>query len=106
MYNDGTINWIPPGIVRISCKLDIKWFPFDEQKCWMKFGSWSFDGTKIDLQPLTSEGFDMSEYMINGEWVIASKEDYYMNLLFIANVSQKRRCFVRRSSTNVVQVEY
>uniref|UniRef100_A0A914YI99 Neurotransmitter-gated ion-channel ligand-binding domain-containing protein n=1 Tax=Panagrolaimus superbus TaxID=310955 RepID=A0A914YI99_9BILA len=35
-YSDGTINWIPPGIFKVSCKIDITWFPFDEQVCMFK----------------------------------------------------------------------
>ncbi|PIO63295.1 Neurotransmitter-gated ion-channel ligand binding domain protein, partial [Teladorsagia circumcincta] len=35
-YHDGSVNWVPPGIFKISCKLDIYWFPFDEQFCFFK----------------------------------------------------------------------
>uniref|UniRef100_A0A1I8EP52 Neur_chan_LBD domain-containing protein n=1 Tax=Wuchereria bancrofti TaxID=6293 RepID=A0A1I8EP52_WUCBA len=65
--NDGSITWIPPGIFKISCKIDIYWFPFDEQICFLKFGSWSFSGREIDLQP---GDFDMSDFIENGEWII------------------------------------
>ncbi|TKR69991.1 hypothetical protein L596_022070 [Steinernema carpocapsae] len=78
-YSDGLINWIPPGIFKVSCKLDIYWFPFDEQVCFFKFGSWSFSGRQIDLQP---GDFDFSEFMENGEWIIRNfwvnrTEKYY-----------------------------
>ncbi|OZC07216.1 hypothetical protein X798_05794 [Onchocerca flexuosa] len=66
-YNDGSITWIPPGIFKISCKIDIYWFPFDEQICFLKFGSWSFSGREIDLQP---GNFDMSDFIENGEWIV------------------------------------
>lgn len=36
VYNDGSILWIPPGILRTSCKIDIRWFPFDDQSCHIK----------------------------------------------------------------------
>lgn len=36
VYNTGDISWIPPGIFKISCKIDIRWFPFDEQRCFFK----------------------------------------------------------------------
>jgi nicotinic acetylcholine receptor len=83
VYADGTVNWVPPGILRFSCKMDITFFPFDEQLCWMKvrvcvhmiisfqFGSWSFDGTKIDLEP-EGIGLVMSDYVGNGEFDIYS----------------------------------
>ncbi|VDD96569.1 unnamed protein product [Enterobius vermicularis] len=34
--NDGSVTWIPPGIFKFSCKINIRWFPFDEQHCSMK----------------------------------------------------------------------
>uniref|UniRef100_A0A0R3S198 Acetylcholine receptor subunit alpha-type acr-16 n=1 Tax=Elaeophora elaphi TaxID=1147741 RepID=A0A0R3S198_9BILA len=73
-YNDGSITWIPPGIFKISCKIDIYWFPFDEQTCFLKFGSWSFSGREIDLQP---GDFDMSDFLENGEWIIISKNEKF-----------------------------
>lgn len=36
VYNTGTVTWIPPGIFIISCKIDITWFPFDDQICKLK----------------------------------------------------------------------
>ncbi|VDM25560.1 unnamed protein product [Toxocara canis] len=50
VYNNGQINWIPPGIFRASCRIDITWFPFDDQSCYLKFGSWTYNGFAIDLQ--------------------------------------------------------
>ena len=38
VYNTGDISWIPPGVFLCSCKVDITWFPFDEQNCEMKVG--------------------------------------------------------------------
>lgn len=36
VYSNGEVNWIPPGILKFSCKLDITWFPFDDQICGLK----------------------------------------------------------------------
>uniref|UniRef100_A0A7E4VG54 Acetylcholine receptor subunit alpha-type acr-16 n=1 Tax=Panagrellus redivivus TaxID=6233 RepID=A0A7E4VG54_PANRE len=69
VYHTGDVSWVPPGIFKISCKIDIKWFPFDEQRCFFKFGSWTYDGNKIDLQPAKG-GFDITEYLPNGEWAL------------------------------------
>jgi len=47
--NDGTVLWIPPALFRSSCSIDITQFPFDVQTCQLKFGSWTYDGFKLDI---------------------------------------------------------
>lgn len=42
VYGDGSINWIPPAIYKSSCSIDVEYFPFDEQICDLKFGSWTY----------------------------------------------------------------
>ncbi|XP_078527415.1 neuronal acetylcholine receptor subunit alpha-7-like [Lissotriton helveticus] len=63
--SSGYCQWLPPGIFKSSCNIDVRWFPFDIQKCELKFGSWSYDGWLLDLQMLEA---DVSGYMANGEW--------------------------------------
>jgi len=65
--SDGWCNYIPPGLFKSTCKVDITWFPFDEQDCDMKFGSWTYDGFKIDLRK-KSDTAELGEYVSNGEW--------------------------------------
>lgn len=38
--SNGSCSYLPPGIFKSTCKIDITWFPFDDQKCELKFGSW------------------------------------------------------------------
>ena len=69
--NDGSMLYVPPGIFKSTCKvtnfpsegcdfwiatknltwrfiqIDITWFPFDDQKCELKFGSWTYTGFKV-----------------------------------------------------------
>lgn len=33
---DGSVLQVPPGILKLSCKIDITWFPFDDQWCYLK----------------------------------------------------------------------
>jgi hypothetical protein len=49
--SDGTCTYIPPGIFKSSCKVDITWFPFDDQDCAIKFGSWTYNGFNVRRQP-------------------------------------------------------
>ncbi|XP_013388519.1 neuronal acetylcholine receptor subunit alpha-9 isoform X2 [Lingula anatina] len=64
---DGSISWNFPAIVRSTCSLNVRYFPYDEQRCPLKFGSWTFDGLQLDLKNLSMSG-DSSTYVTNGEW--------------------------------------
>lgn len=44
---DGTVTWKPPAIYKSFCEIDVEYFPFDEQTCYMKFGSWTSDGNTV-----------------------------------------------------------
>ncbi|KAK3730838.1 hypothetical protein QZH41_009948, partial [Actinostola sp. cb2023] len=48
---DGKCTWLNPAIFKSICSVDVTYFPFDEQQCKLKFGSWSFDISKVDLYP-------------------------------------------------------
>lgn len=45
--SEGNVFWPPPAKLRSSCKIDITFFPFDDQRCRMKFGSWTYDGFQV-----------------------------------------------------------
>jgi len=68
--SDGSMLYVPPGIFKSTCKVDITWFPFDDQDCDLKFGSWTYSGWKLDLVLQSEEGGDLSGFMPNGEWAM------------------------------------
>ncbi|XP_050668023.1 acetylcholine receptor subunit alpha-like 1 [Leptidea sinapis] len=78
LHHDGKVVWKPPAIYKSFCEIDVEYFPFDEQTCFMKFGSWSYDGYTVDLRHLKQTpdsdnigmGIDLSEYYISVEWDI------------------------------------
>ncbi|CAJ0609621.1 unnamed protein product [Cylicocyclus nassatus] len=76
VYNTGEINWVPPGILRASCKMDITYFPFDEQICYLKFGSWTYNKNSLDLRIIVdgdeASAMDLSTYIPSGEWNLIS----------------------------------
>ncbi|PNI19194.1 CHRNA7 isoform 4, partial [Pan troglodytes] len=63
--SSGHCQYLPPGIFKSSCYIDVRWFPFDVQHCKLKFGSWSYGGWSLDLQ---MQEADISGYIPNGEW--------------------------------------
>ncbi|CAF2385094.1 unnamed protein product [Rotaria sp. Silwood2] len=69
--SNGTVFWPPIVKFRSTCKIDITWFPFDDQLCFLKFGSWTYDSTQIILTN-RSESVDTANYVDNGEWKLLS----------------------------------
>jgi hypothetical protein len=51
LYHEGRVEWKPPAIYHSSCEMDVEYFPFDEQTCVMKFGSWTYDGFQVKKRP-------------------------------------------------------
>lgn len=47
LHYSGRVEWKPPAIYKSSCEIDVEYFPFDEQTCVMKFGSWTYDGYQV-----------------------------------------------------------
>ena len=89
---NGEVVWKPPAIYKSSCKINVEWFPFDEQNCDMKFGSWTYDGYQVDLKHVDQEkgsnvvniGIDLKEFYYSVEWDILAvpatrNEEYYTN---------------------------
>ncbi|BHF84059.1 Neuronal acetylcholine receptor subunit alpha-7 [Sparganum proliferum] len=74
----GMMQWLPPGLFKSTCNMNILWFPFDEQTCILKFGSWTYFGDQVNLIVRCADGtsencsnsapVDLSEYLSNGEF--------------------------------------
>uniref|UniRef100_A0A0N4ZHX7 Neur_chan_LBD domain-containing protein n=1 Tax=Parastrongyloides trichosuri TaxID=131310 RepID=A0A0N4ZHX7_PARTI len=87
---DGRVFWHPPAIYKSFCPIDVTWFPYDSQKCNMKFGAWSYTGFYVDLRQLPREdvtilkdkeggdveflerGMDLSFFYKSAEWDLLS----------------------------------
>ncbi|XP_034077022.1 neuronal acetylcholine receptor subunit alpha-7a isoform X1 [Gymnodraco acuticeps] len=63
--SSGTCSYLPPGIFKSTCYIDVRWFPFDVQRCDLKFGSWTYGGWSLDLKMVEA---DITGYIANGEW--------------------------------------
>ncbi|EFX68323.1 hypothetical protein DAPPUDRAFT_11119, partial [Daphnia pulex] len=77
LHSDGHVKWNPPAIFKSYCEIDVRYFPFDTQTCFMKFGSWSYSGLQMNLRHLHSPdedlveiGMNLKDYYPSGEWDI------------------------------------
>ncbi|CAG5135078.1 unnamed protein product, partial [Candidula unifasciata] len=65
----GDVYFVPPAIYTSSCNIDVKYFPFDQQNCEMKFGSWTFAGKTLTYDFYKDQrNIILGDYMKNGAW--------------------------------------
>jgi len=96
--SDGTCSWIPLGLYISSCPIDITWFPFDDQNCTMKFGSWTYDGSKINLTSMY-DIIDIHTYQPNGEWQLLGTQPSFTRIkLIVYNSFVLEHCRVCHSA--------
>ncbi|XP_071335231.1 neuronal acetylcholine receptor subunit alpha-2 isoform X2 [Trachinotus anak] len=76
LFHTGKVRWVPPAIYKSSCSIDVTFFPFDQQNCKMKFGSWTYDKAKIDLERIENT-VDLNNYWESGEWAIINAVGTY-----------------------------
>ncbi|KAM9311840.1 neuronal acetylcholine receptor subunit beta-4 [Gastrophryne carolinensis] len=69
VQSNGSVAWLPPAIYKSACKIEVKHFPFDQQNCTLKFRSWTYDYTEIDLVLATGSA-NMDDFTPSGEWDI------------------------------------
>ena len=100
--SNGDVLWIPMAIFKSTCPIDILYFPFDQQTCELKFGSWTYDGFKLGLDFYEHiEAIDVTDYVTSNEWQLLSypaekhTQFYpccpqpYLDLTFTVNVKRK-----------------
>ena len=47
VFYTGLIVWEPPAIYKSYCPINVEFFPFDMQECFMKFSIWTYDGHEV-----------------------------------------------------------
>lgn len=71
IYHDSRVEWIPPAIFQSTCKIDVTYFPFDQQRCEMIFGSWTYTGNAVTLKFYKDRDYvELSDYWKSGTWDI------------------------------------
>ena len=81
--SDGIVQFNTPYIFISYCKVDLTYYPFDTQRCPLKFGSWSFDETGVDINASRPVP-ELDKYQPNGEWDLLD--------MFVTNHKIKYSC--------------
>lgn len=77
MFHSSQLTYMFTGIFKSTCHIDVRWFPFDLQRCDLKFGSWTYGGWSLDLQMIDA---DITGYIANGEWDLVGKVIYFKKI--------------------------
>ncbi|CAH1245659.1 CHRNA6 [Branchiostoma lanceolatum] len=69
VYSNGRVTFIPKWLTQTSCSFDATYYPFDEQTCSMKLGSWTHHAGEIDLR-LSHESVSLEPFVEDSTWTI------------------------------------
>ncbi|KAM7537482.1 hypothetical protein Aperf_G00000073625 [Anoplocephala perfoliata] len=91
VFYNGTVRWTPPAIFKSSCPINVQYFPYDIQECFMKFGSWTYNGRQVSLKHITQKRIPEHEGNVHIDHAINLK-DFYPSVEFeLLQVSAIRR---------------
>ncbi|CAI2323818.1 unnamed protein product [Caenorhabditis sp. 36 PRJEB53466] len=78
---NGDVQQNPPGIFRFICQIDVTYYPFDRQTCFLKLGSWTYNGKYINLDFLLKPiiGIQGNAILVKPERSSSSQASYFVN---------------------------
>ena len=101
--SNGSCAWYKPVRLKTICALDVSYFPFDDQECHFKFGSWTLDASKIDMIAVNVSEMN-TFYIPNGEWELmnrkAIRNEHYYQCCPVPFVDVTVFIFLRRHALN------
>uniref|UniRef100_A0A914I3G9 Uncharacterized protein n=1 Tax=Globodera rostochiensis TaxID=31243 RepID=A0A914I3G9_GLORO len=65
-----TMSFLYPAIYTVTCRLNIRYFPYDQQNCTLTISSWT--NSKSALDYYADEQVNLASYIPNEEWDVAS----------------------------------
>lgn len=68
IYSNGFVYFFTAGQTKTICKLDLTYFPFDAQSCYIHVDSWTYPVTQVKLN--TSGDVNTNIYNPNGQWLL------------------------------------
>ncbi|KHN78148.1 Acetylcholine receptor subunit alpha-type deg-3 [Toxocara canis] len=65
------IMFMYPALYRSTCRMDIRFFPYDQQKCTLVISSWTSSKRHIDYEA-EFESVNLDNFIANEEWTLVS----------------------------------
>ncbi|CAF4350311.1 unnamed protein product [Rotaria sp. Silwood2] len=86
LIHNGSVFWPIPTRLKSTCQIDVTYFPYDEQECKLKFGSWTYNGYQVSIEQ-RFHAIELSNYVPNGEWDLVDTS-YQVNIVRYACCSE------------------
>ena len=67
VYYTGGIAWSMPAIIKSACQVNVADYPFDTQRCPLKFSSWTHTMSELNLTNFADAAV-LESFQGNGEW--------------------------------------
>jgi len=65
--NTGDVSWVRPLLITTPCNMKLESFPFDQQECLLRLGSWLYSGEELDI--ILADGSKREKsYQEHPEW--------------------------------------
>ena len=64
---DGTVSWFPMVPYTFSCRMNLHYFPFDYQTCYIKLGTWIYGADTMNLK-LKSDKVNLNFFTKSNTW--------------------------------------
>ncbi|GAB6019004.1 hypothetical protein CHUAL_000637 [Chamberlinius hualienensis] len=78
VQSTGEVEWILPSTFTSACSMDLKFYPFDIQKCILTFGPWNENAHDIDMELLRPDGtMEFADYFNeNNQWEVVNNRSW------------------------------
>ena len=99
----GLVTWIPPGIFTFGCTVDVEYYPFDTQTCYLEFAVNGYSINEVTLVAMLSH-VNLDQYSENVEWELLSADSmvYTFSLQGVQSQVFRNTLTLKRRPTFVI----
>ncbi|UJR21248.1 hypothetical protein I4U23_024343 [Adineta vaga] len=113
LMHTGEVHWVPPAIYKSSCRIDVKYFPFDIQKCEMRFASWTYNAREVMFSHYAEDDEKKNELtkLLPQQVYSATSQELYKDDYLesgtwdVVNVSHFDDCFLKKLFSSTISIE-
>ncbi|ESO07125.1 hypothetical protein HELRODRAFT_76360 [Helobdella robusta] len=73
LFSNGTVSYSTSGKTTTFCQLNLQYFPFDSQACYLEIFSWTYSESQLSLEPF-GKSVDLENFNGNGQWNLTRVE--------------------------------